>query len=144
MPPWVEHACKEYFRRMPAHARVHLKELSARKRTKGSDLRRVLREECERIRAATPPGCRTIALERTGQPIDSEHLAQALRAWFGEARDVALWIGGPDGLSVECLRAANERWSLSALTLAHPLVRVLLAEQLYRAWSIVAQRPYHR
>lgn len=144
MPPWVEHACNEYFKRMPAHARVCLHEVAARKRTKGSDLKRVQQQECERIRAATPPGCHTIALERTGRPIDSEQLAQALRTWFGEARDVALWIGGPDGLSVDCVRLANEVWSLSALTIAHPLVRVLLAEQLYRAWSIVAKRPYHR
>ncbi len=144
MPPWVEHACNEYFKRMPAHARVRLHELPARKRTKGSELRRVLQQECERIRAATPPGCRTIALERTGRPIDSEQFAQALRAWFAEGRDVALWVGGPDGLSLDCLRSARERWSLSALTIAHPVVRVLLAEQLYRAWSIVARRPYHR
>lgn len=144
MPSWVDQACNEYFKRMPAYARVELHEVPAPKRTKGADRGRVLREECERIRAATPLDCRAIALERTGRPIDSEQLACSLRSWFSEARDVALWIGGPDGLAPECLRRAGERWSLSALTLAHPVARVLLAEQLYRAWSIVGNLPYHR
>jgi 23S rRNA (pseudouridine1915-N3)-methyltransferase len=144
MPGWVNQACTDYLKRMPAHARVHLHQLRPRKRGKGADIRRILQDECARILAATPAGCRTIALERTGTQMDTERLAGLMRRWFADACDVALWIGGPEGLSDECIRRAQERWSLSSLTIAHPIVRVLLAEQLYRSWSIIAGRPYHR
>ncbi len=144
MPAWVNQACTEYAKRMPAHARLRLQEVPARKRSKGADLGRLLRDEGERVLAATPAGARTIALERTGRSLDTERVAAALSAWLREGRDVAFWIGGADGLAPECLARAHEQWSLSPLTLAHPLARVLVVEQLYRAWSIVANQPYHR
>jgi 23S rRNA (pseudouridine1915-N3)-methyltransferase len=144
MPAWVDQAYAEYAKRMPAHARFRLQEVPAQKRSKGADLGRLLRDEGERVLAATPAGARTIALERTGRPLDTQGLAMALNAWLQEGRDVALWIGGADGLAPECLAHAHEQWSLSPLTLAHPLARVLVVEQLYRAWSIIANQPYHR
>lgn len=144
MPAWVKQAYAEYAKRMPAHARLRLHEVPAQKRSKGADLRRLLRDEGERVRAATPAGARTIALERTGRPLDTQRLAAALSDWLQEGRDVAVWIGGADGLAPECLTQAQEQWSLSPLTLAHPLARVLVVEQLYRAWSIIANQPYHR
>jgi 23S rRNA (pseudouridine1915-N3)-methyltransferase len=144
MPAWVKQAYAEYAKRMPAHARLRLHEVPARKRSKGADLGRLLRDEGERVRAATPAGARTIALERTGRPLDTQELAVALSDWLRDGRDVALWIGGADGLAPECLTQAQEQWSLSPLTLAHPLARVLVVEQLYRAWSIIANQPYHR
>ncbi|MFQ5934801.1 MAG: 23S rRNA (pseudouridine(1915)-N(3))-methyltransferase RlmH [Acidiferrobacterales bacterium] len=144
MPAWVDQACREYVKRMPGHCRVRLHSVPARKRTRGTDIKRALAEECERIVAATPTGARTIALERTGRQLDTAQLAAALQGWLDEGRGIAFWIGGPEGLAPECVAHAQERWSLSPLTLAHPIVRVLLVEQLYRAWSIIANRPYHR
>lgn len=144
MPAWVNQACTEYAKRMPAHMRFRLQEVRAQKRSKGADLARLLSDEGGRVLAATPVGARTVALERTGRPLDTQGVAAALSDWLREGRDVALWIGGADGLAPECLARAHEQWSLSPLTLAHPLARVLLVEQLYRAWSIIANQPYHR
>ena len=143
-PAWVHQAYAEYAKRMPAHVRLQFKQVPAKKRSKGADLRRLLRDESERVLTATPAGARTIALERAGRALDTQGLVRAMNDWLREGRDVALWIGGPDGLAPECIAKAHEKWSLSPLTLAHPLVRVLLVEQLYRAWSIIANQPYHR
>jgi len=118
MPAWVEEAYGEYARRMPRECRLKLHEI--------------------------PAGCRIVALDVAGRVLDSNGLASRLRRQMETGRDLALLIGGPEGLSPECLAAAGERWSLSALTLAHPVVRVVVAEQLYRAWSIVKGLPYHR
>ena len=144
MPAWVEQAYAQYAKRMPAHIRVRLRQLPPGKRSKGSNIERVLQDEGERVLAATPKGARVIALERCGRQLDTLALAQALREWMTQGRDIALWIGGPEGLGENCLTQAQEQWSLSALTLAHPIVRVVLVEQLYRAWSIIANLPYHR
>jgi 23S rRNA (pseudouridine1915-N3)-methyltransferase len=144
MPAWVEQAYAQYAKRMPAHIRVRLRQLPPGKRSKGSNIERVLQDEGERVLAATPKGARVIALERRGCQLDTLALAQALREWMTQGRDIALWIGGPEGLAENCLTQAQEQWSLSALTLAHPIVRVVLVEQLYRAWSIIANLPYHR
>lgn len=144
MPVWVKTACEEYARRLPPHCRFEIKEIVAGKRLKGSDIKRVLRDEGERILAALPKDCTVIALERSGSQIDTENMAAQMQQWLSGGRDVALLIGGPEGLSAACLDRADTAWSLSALTLAHPVVRVVLAEQLYRAWSILENRPYHR
>jgi 23S rRNA (pseudouridine1915-N3)-methyltransferase len=144
MPAWVDQAYAQYAKRMPAHVRVRLQQVPPGKRLKGSDIKRVLRDEGERVLAATPRGVRAIALERRGRQLDTFALAAALRDWMAHGSDIALWIGGPEGLAENCLTQAHEQWSLSALTLAHPIVRVIVAEQLYRAWSIVANLPYHR
>jgi 23S rRNA (pseudouridine1915-N3)-methyltransferase len=144
MPDWVREAGEEYRRRMPPHLRWKLREIAPLRRGKGADVARLLRDEGQRILAALPRDCHVIALERTGDSIDSESLAAAMVEWMGAGRDVALLIGGPEGLSPDCLKRADKVWSLSALTMAHPVVRVVLAEQLYRAWSIAGNRPYHR
>lgn len=144
MPAWVREAGEEYRRRMPPHLRWELREIPPLRRGKGADLARLLRDEGGRILAALPRDCHVIALERTGTPMDSEGLAASVDEWMAGGRDVAMLIGGPEGLSPECLQRADRIWSLSSLTLAHPVVRVVLAEQLYRAWSIAANRPYHR
>jgi 23S rRNA (pseudouridine1915-N3)-methyltransferase len=144
MPEWVQAAEEEYRRRMPPHLRWTLREIPPARRGKGADIARLLREEGERILAAVPKDCFVIALERTGRPVDSEGMAASLNDWLAGGRDVALLIGGPEGLSPDCLRRADLLWSLSPLTLAHPVARVVLAEQLFRAWSITANRPYHR
>ncbi|MFQ5993943.1 MAG: 23S rRNA (pseudouridine(1915)-N(3))-methyltransferase RlmH [Acidiferrobacterales bacterium] len=144
VPAWANSGFDEYAKRMPGHCRVRLHEVPAGRRTKGSAIARLIDQECKRLIALTPKGCQTIALERTGQRIDTELLAVALRSWLNDGQDIAFWIGGPEGLAPDCIEHADKVWSLSALTFAHPLVRVLVAEQLYRAWSIVHGHPYHR
>ena len=91
-----------------------------------------------------PAGARVIALERTGKDKSTDQLANAMENWMADGRDVVFLVGGPEGLSEDCLKRADETWSLSKMTFAHPLVRIVLAEQLYRAWSIIANLPYHR
>jgi len=144
MPGWVEEAYGEYARRLPRECRLVLHEIPAGKRGKNADLVRLTRDEGARQLAAVPDGCRVVALEVGGRALDSHELAARLKRQLGEGRDLALLVGGPEGLAPECLAVAEERWSLSKLTLAHPVVRVVLAEQLYRAWSILKNLPYHR
>lgn len=144
MPAWVEAAYEEYAKRMPPQCRLVLREIPAGKRGKGADLVRITRDEGARQLAAVPAGARVVALDRGGAEFDTLQLADILRTRLAEGRNLALLIGGPEGLAPECLARAEERWSLSRLTLAHPVVRVVLAEQLYRAWSVTAGMPYHR
>ena len=144
MPRWVDAAFNDYAKRMPAQCRVYLVEIPAAKRTKNVDIERVLKEEGRRLLAAVPADAQVIALERRGKQKSTEQLAQALQAKLMQGKDLALLIGGPEGLAPECLKNAGEIWSLSELTLPHALVRVLVAEQLYRAWSLINHLPYHR
>jgi len=144
MPEWVQAAYAEYAKRLPHECRLTLHEIPAGKRSKGSDLARLTRDEGERLLAAVPAGSRLVALDRTGRELDTQTLASRIEQQLGAGCDLALLVGGPEGLSPECLSVAHERWSLSKLTLAHPVVRVVLAEQLYRAWSILKNLPYHR
>jgi 23S rRNA (pseudouridine1915-N3)-methyltransferase len=144
MPEWVEAGYAEYAKRLPRECRLKLHEVPAGRRGKGADLARLTRDEGARQLAAVPAGSRIVALDRGGRELDTEGLAARLQRQMGEGADLALLIGGPEGLAEACLSAAHERWSLSRLTLAHPVVRVVLAEQLYRAWSIIGNKPYHR
>jgi 23S rRNA (pseudouridine1915-N3)-methyltransferase len=144
MPGWVTAAYAEYAKRLPHECRLVLHEIAAGKRTKGVDLARLARDEGTRQLAAVPAGCRIVALDREGRELVTAELAGRLERQMQAGGDLALLIGGPEGLAPECLAAAHERWSLSRLTLAHPVVRVVLAEQLYRAWSILRRLPYHR
>lgn len=144
MPDWVEAATAEYGARMPPHCALRIIGVPAGKRGKGADLGRVTRDEGERLLDATPKDARIVALDVRGESVATDKLALRLQEWLAGGRDVAFWIGGPEGLSADCLARADWRWSLSPLTFAHPVVRVILAEQLYRAWSIVAGLPYHR
>jgi len=144
MPQWVIQAYQEYAQRMPAVAQLELVEIAAKKRGKTADTARILRDEGEALRAAVPKGALTIALDRKGKQVDTEGLARKLQRWIDDSQDVAILIGGPEGIDPDYLNSIQTKWSLSALTFAHPVVRVMLAEQLYRAWSINANLPYHR
>ena len=144
MPSWVEAGYEEYARRLPRECRLTLREIPAGRRAKGADLKRIIEQEGARQLAAIPAGARVIALDRGGRQRDTEQLAVELKKRLAGGEDLALLIGGPEGLAPVCRQRADEVWSLSLLTLAHPLVRVVLAEQLYRAWSIVKGLPYHR
>ncbi len=144
MPAWVDAGFREYAKRLPRHCALRLIEIPARRRGERADATRLLREEGNALLGAVPKDCRLVALDRAGQQRSTEELAEWLRGRLAAGQDLALLVGGADGLSPECRRAAAERWSLSRLTFPHPLVRVLVAEQLYRAWSIIANLPYHR
>ncbi|MAT66130.1 MAG: 23S rRNA (pseudouridine(1915)-N(3))-methyltransferase RlmH [Gammaproteobacteria bacterium] len=144
MPAWVEAGFSEYARRLPHECRLKLVEIAPAKRGRNPDLERIRREEGERLLAALPRDATVIALEVGGRAWSTEQLADRLRGWLQDGRDLALLVGGPDGLPTACRERAGLQWSLSPLTLPHPLVRVVLAEQLYRAWSLVSGHPYHR
>ncbi len=144
MPAWVETGYLEYARRLPPECALHLQEIPAGRRGKGADLERILKREGERQLAAVPRGALVCALEVDGQRWSTQALAERLSQWMQGGRDLALLVGGPEGLAPACRAQAQLRWSLSPLTLPHPLVRVLVAEQLYRAWSLLAGHPYHR
>lgn len=143
MPGWVSDAWQEYARRLPPEMPLQLHEVPVRKRGKNPDIERLRREEGRGLLSAAS-GHHVIALDGRGATWSTEGLAQRLEDWMGGGRDCAFLIGGPDGLDQACLDQAQERWSLGALTFPHPLVRVILAEQLYRAWTVTRNHPYHR
>ena len=144
MPKWVEMGYKEYAQRMPNLCTLDLVEIPAKKRGKNADTARILRDEAVALQNAVPKGAYTIALDRKGKRISTDDLANHLQNWVDESQDVAIMIGGPEGIDPNYLSQVPTKWSLSAMTFAHPVVRVMLAEQLYRAWSINANLPYHR
>lgn len=144
MPSWVEQGYQEYARRMPADFSLQLVEIPPGHRGKGADIQKAMRKEGELMMAAIPAKDKVIALEVLGKPWSTEQLADKAGQWRMEGYNISLLVGGPDGLAPECVARADAKWSLSALTLPHPLVRVLLSEQLYRAWSIINNHPYHR
>lgn len=143
MPDWVTAGFNEYQRRFPKEVALELVEIPAGKRGKNADIARILQKEGELTMAAAGKS-RIVTLDIPGKPWTTEQLAQQLEIWKQDGRDVALLIGGPEGLSPECKEAAEQSWSLSPLTLPHPLVRIVVAESLYRAWSITTNHPYHR
>lgn len=138
MPGWVRQGWDDYARRMPRECRLELREIALARRGRGAE------EEGERILAALQRGTQVIALEVGGRQHDTPELARKLGLWLQAGRDVEFLVGGPDGLSAACRERADEAWSLSPLTFPHALVRILLAEQLYRAWTILQGHPYHR
>jgi 23S rRNA (pseudouridine1915-N3)-methyltransferase len=144
MPAWVKNGFKEYAERMPRECKLVLHEIAAGKRSKNADIARLVREEGSKVLAAVPKGARIVALDRQGAEFSTEQVAAELKAQLARGTDLALLVGGPEGLSDECLARSTATWSLSKLTLAHPLVRVVAAEQIYRAWSILKNLPYHR
>lgn len=144
MPAWVTAGFDEYAKRLPRECTLKLVEIPPGKRGRNADVKRILRDEGERMLAALPKDCTVVSLEVNGKSWSTPQLAEQLRGWLAGGRDVALLVGGPEGLDEACRARATQAWSLSALTLPHPLVRVVLAEQLYRAWSITAGHPYHR
>jgi 23S rRNA (pseudouridine1915-N3)-methyltransferase len=144
MPDWVKQGVDEYHRRLPRELGVRWLEIPLARRDKGSDGPMLSAREGVELLKAIPDGDRVIALDVGGRRLSTEDLAGRLKAWQMSGDNYSLLIGGPDGLSEDCLARADQRWSLSDLTLPHPLVRVLLAEQLYRAWTITVNHPYHR
>ncbi len=144
MPAWVEQGFNEYCRRFPNDMPLYLTEIPAGKRGKNADIKRILQKEGELTLAAIPKGNRIVTLEVTGAPWDTPKLAKTMESWQMDGRDVSLLIGGPEGLAPDCIKYSEQKWSLSSLTLPHPLVRVIVAESLYRAWSINNNHPYHR
>ncbi|RTZ72319.1 MAG: 23S rRNA (pseudouridine(1915)-N(3))-methyltransferase RlmH [Gammaproteobacteria bacterium] len=144
MPRWVKEGYEEYARRLAGEVTLELVEIPTRHRGKNPDIARILRDEGRQMLAAVPRGSQLVALEVDGRPWSTEQLSGQLASWLESGRDVALLVGGPEGLSPECTAAAQQKWSLSPLTLPHPLVRVVVAEALYRAWSLLRNHPYHR
>lgn len=141
---WVVEGYREFARRLPPECALQLTEIPAGRRARNADIARLVAQEGERLRQAVPAGARIVALDVRGQSWSTEDLAARMMRWMQDGRDLALMIGGPDGLSNGCLESAELRWSLSPLTLPHALVRVIVAEQLYRAWSVCRGHPYHR
>jgi 23S rRNA (pseudouridine1915-N3)-methyltransferase len=144
MPGWVSEAYQEYAKRLPRECALKLVEIAPGKRRHNAEVQRIVRDEGERMLAVIPRDCQVIALEVGGKPWSTPQLASQLEAWMRSGRDTALLVGGPEGLDAACRERADQLWSLSALTLPHPLVRVILAEQIYRAWSVMVGHPYHR
>lgn len=144
MPGWVTEGYNEYVKRLPSDFQLELVELPLGHRGKSSDPKRAIQQEGDQMLAAIPKGDRVIALEVLGKNWSTEKLADQVADWRMEGRNISLLIGGPDGLDPRCSALADQKWSLSALTLPHPLVRVLLAEQLYRAWTVIQGHPYHK
>jgi 23S rRNA (pseudouridine1915-N3)-methyltransferase len=143
-PAWADAAFDDFAKRFPAECRLELKAVKAEPRTSGKTAQAMMAAEAGRIDAAVPKGARRVILDERGDRRTTTQLAERLRFWLGDGRDVALIIGGPDGLDVSLKASADETLRLSDLTLPHAFARVLLAEALYRAWSLLNNHPYHR
>ena len=144
MPAWVNQGYEEYARRMPPELQLNLIEIPLARRSKGSDISRMMDKEGEQMLAAIKKDSLVVAMEVGGKPWSTPQLAEQLTDWMQAGRSIALLVGGPEGLASACQKRADLRWSLSNLTLPHPLVRIVLAEQLYRASSILKNHPYHK
>ena len=144
MPSWVTTGYQEYAKRLPSDFQLELVELPVGHRGKGADLARAIKSEGDAMLAAIPKGDKVIALCVDGRNWSTEKLSEQAEEWRMEGFNISLLVGGPDGLDSRCVAIADQRWSLSALTLPHPLVRIVLAEQLYRAWTLLQGHPYHK
>jgi len=144
MPAWVADGFAEYRKRLSRELPLELVEIALGQRGKGRDAARAIADEGAAVLAALPKDVHVVALDGRGKPWSSEQLAEQLAAWRMSGRDLAILIGGPDGHAADVLARADQRWSLGPLTLPHMLVRLIVAEQLYRAMSINAGHPYHR
>jgi 23S rRNA (pseudouridine1915-N3)-methyltransferase len=144
MPAWIEDGFNEYTKRMPPECRIQLKEVKPVERSGSKTAETAMALERARIEAVLPKGARIVALDEHGKDLSSVKLSEYLTQWQQDGRDVALVIGGADGLDAGFKASADMLIRLSTLTLPHGMVRVLLAEQLYRAWSITQNHPYHR
>lgn len=143
-PAWVQEAFRDYAARLGRDCRLVLREIPPAKRGKASQSSQWCEEEGGRMLAAIPNNAHVVALDTQGRQWSSPELAAVLQRWLAAGKPVSLLVGGPDGLSAACAQRADETWSLSKLTFPHPMVRVLIAEQLYRAWSQLHHHPYHR
>ena len=143
-PAWADAAFEDFAKRFPPECRLELKAVKAEPRTSGKTAEALMAAEATRIEAAIPKSARRVVLDERGDRRSTAQLAGRLRFWLGNGRDVALVIGGPDGLDAALKASADETLRLSDLTLPHAFVRVLLAEALYRAWTVMVNHPYHR
>jgi 23S rRNA (pseudouridine1915-N3)-methyltransferase len=144
MPEWIVAGYGEYARRMPREARLELIEIKPEPRSGGRSTDQIMAAEAQRILAAVPKNALRVALDERGAGWTTRQLSERMRSWMDGGRDVAFIIGGADGLHESVKSAADQLLALSALTLPHAMVRVLLAEQLYRAYSLLHNHPYHR
>jgi 23S rRNA (pseudouridine1915-N3)-methyltransferase len=144
MPKWVQQGYDEYAKRLPRECQLALKEITPGKRGKNSDVARIVRDEGERMLSAIPNKAHVVTLDVPGKPWTTLDLAKAMSRWMESGQNIALLVGGPEGLADSAKERANESWSLSKLTFPHPLVRIVVAEQMYRAWSVLHNHPYHR
>lgn len=142
-PGWADEAYEDFAKRFPPEMRLELKAVKAEPRG-GKSTEQLMAAEGQRLEAALPKSVRRIALDERGDRVTTKQLAERLERWKGDGRDVAIFIGGPDGLHPDLKAKADEMLRLSDLTLPHAFVRVLLAEALYRAWSVMEGHPYHR
>lgn len=144
MPQWVELGYHEYAKRLPREVDLSVIEIPLGIRGKNPDIARAIKQESDAILSHITSQDHVVALEVKGRNWSTEQLASNMERWQMEGLNIALLVGGPDGLSDACRKRANQQWSLSALTLPHPVVRIVLAEQVYRAWSVTQNHPYHR
>ncbi len=144
MPAWVESGYQEYAKRFPRDFKLELVEVTAAKRSKHSDLEKIKQQEGKAILDKISSSDWVVALDVKGKSWSTPDLAKQIEHWQQHHPSLVLLVGGPEGLSQACLQRANQKWSLSALTFPHPLVRVVIAEALYRAWSVTVNHPYHR
>ncbi len=142
-PAWAEAAYEDFAKRFPPEMRLELKAVKAEPRS-GKSAEQLMAAEAARLDAAVPKGARRVILDERGERVGTAQLAQKLQAWQRDGRDVAIFIGGPDGLHSTLKASADDTLRLSDLTLPHAFVRVLLAEALYRAWTVTVNHPYHR
>lgn len=144
MPNWVEAGVAVYQKRLPSDFSLSISEISLANRSKNSPVAAAMEKEAKALREACGKNDFIVALDVKGQSLSTEKLAEQFNKVRDDGRNISLLIGGPDGLTKECLESADARWSLSALTFPHPIVRVVLVEQIYRVWSILNNHPYHR
>ena len=144
MPGWVEEGWREYAKRLPSDCALELKEIKPEPRSGGKNASQMMAAEAARIQAAIPPAAYRIALDEHGKDLTTMQLSAELSQWRSSGQDVVFLVGGPDGLDPQLKRSCHSMMRLSSLTLPHPMVRVILAEQLYRAWAIMTNHPYHR
>ena len=144
MPDWITNGFKEYARRMPREATIELIEIKPEPRSTGKNVAQIMAAEAQRILAALPQDARRIALDEHGVPLSTKQMSLQMQSWMGSGNDVAFIVGGADGLHESIKNTAQQLLALSAMTLPHGLVRVMLAEQLYRALSLLHNHPYHR
>jgi 23S rRNA (pseudouridine1915-N3)-methyltransferase len=143
-PEWVDAGTDDYAKRLRGRCTLEVKTVPLARRTAGTSAERAIVDEGERLLALVPQAAHVVALLERGKPWSTKELAGKLEGWMRLGAPVCFLVGGPDGLSPACESRANERWSLSSLTLPHGLVRIVVAEALYRAWSVLENHPYHR
>jgi len=144
MPEWINNGYTEFSKRMPPELQINLIEITPSTRNKSTPIEKNIKEEGERIQSAIPTNTKLIILDEKGKDFSSIELSKKIEGWLPVGQDIALVVGGADGIDPDIKQQADEKWSLSSFTLPHALVRVVVAEQLYRAWSILQGHPYHR